>query len=196
MEKIKVRHQGARNIYVHNDLFAAADHFKNAIEAKLKADDRKGIAYEYMACMVMLAFTVEARMNFLGHKLIRNWNERQGFDKKLDEVFKQLGVVPDWENRPYKSIANLKVFRDSIAHGKPLEVEFDETLEGPADEIDRLIDLNSEWTKYCQHEIVFDTFNDLQVVWDALLRNSGLTVFDTITHGSSGLTYVEKIIDT
>jgi hypothetical protein len=76
MEKRLARHKGYKNVYVHNDLAGAAYHFKGVIESKLAANDRKGIAYDYMACLLMLAFTFEAQINFLGLKLISNWKEK------------------------------------------------------------------------------------------------------------------------
>ena len=79
---------------MHNDLSNAAFHFKEQIERKLNTDDRKGIAFEYMACLVMLAFTFEAKINFLGHKLIKPWKERQPFNDKISEVLKHLNHNP------------------------------------------------------------------------------------------------------
>jgi hypothetical protein len=52
METIKVRKQEHKNIYVHNDLSNAAYHFKTVIEARIAANDRKGIAFDYMAWRV------------------------------------------------------------------------------------------------------------------------------------------------
>jgi hypothetical protein len=48
---------------------------KTAIETKVAANDWKGIAFDYMACLLMLAFTFEATINFLGSKLKADkWN--------------------------------------------------------------------------------------------------------------------------
>jgi hypothetical protein len=66
VETIKVRKQEHKHIYVHNDLSNAAYHFKTVIETKLAANDRNGIAFDYMACLLMLAFTFEAKVNLLG----------------------------------------------------------------------------------------------------------------------------------
>ena len=68
MEKRIAKHKGYKNIYIHNDLEGAAYHYKRTIEDKLKANDRKGIAYDYIACMIMFAFLFEARINFIGFK--------------------------------------------------------------------------------------------------------------------------------
>ena len=195
MEKIRARHQGEKNIYVHNDLSNAAHHFKEQIESRVKAGDRKGIAFDYMACLIMLAFTFEAKINFLGHKLVTDWEERQPFHAKLAMVLDHLKVIPDWSARPFSSISTLKDFRDSIAHGQPVEIVFDEEVVLPADEIDRKIDLEGKWVGYCSHENVFNTYDDIESIWQDLITRSGLQIFDTITHGSSGLTYIERLVE-
>jgi hypothetical protein len=195
MEMIRARHQGQKHIYVHNDLSNAAHHFLEQIQEKLKGGNCKGIAFEYMACLVMLAFTFEAKINFLGHKLIKGWNERQSFNSKVTEVLGHLRVTPDWKVRPFSSIETLKNFRDSIAHGKPVETTFDEEVIKPADDIDRRIDLDSEWLAYCSHDNVFNTYDDVDAIWGQLLNASGLKVYDTITRGDSGLTFIERIVE-
>lgn len=195
MNKIRARHRGKRSIYVHNDLSNAARHFILQINDKLKREDLQGIAFEYMACMVMLAFAFEAKINFLGYKLIDSWKERQPFDDKVNNVFDHLRVNPDWEVRPYSSVKKLKEFRDSIAHGKPVEVEFDEEIIGPPEEIERLNDLKSKWKSYCEHENVLNTSEDINLIWSELLSLSGLPEFQVITHGNSSLSFIEKIVD-
>ncbi len=195
MEKIRARHQGRKNIYVHNDLSNAANHFKEQIEEKIGNNDLEGISFEYMACLVTLAFTFEAKINFLGHKLISNWKERQPFKDKISEVIQHLNHSPDWDERPYSSISMLKKFRDSIAHGKPIEIEFDEEVIAPKEEIDRKIDLDGEWVEYCSHENVFNAYEDVKTIWKELLDLANLQIYETITHGSSGLTFIEKFVE-
>ena len=48
---------------------------------------------------MMLAFTFEAKINFLGHRLLGNW-EKQNLDDKMTQVLKHLGVAADWKIRP------------------------------------------------------------------------------------------------
>ncbi|MDO9386686.1 MAG: hypothetical protein Q7T65_08280 [Thiobacillus sp.] len=195
MEKVRARHRGHKNIYVHNDLSNAAHHFMEAISAKLASGDHKGITFDYMACLISLAFTFEARINFLGHKLVKGWKERQPFNDKIEEVLVTLKVIPDFQVRPYSSIEMLKTFRDTLAHGKPVEVQFDEEVVLPADAIDRRIDLDGEWAAYCEHENVFNAHADIDAIWKNLLQLGRLDLYETITHGSSGLTFIEKFVD-
>jgi len=86
MEIIKARIEQKKNIYIHNDLSHAASFFKQVIDDKIKTDERDGLTFYQMACAVMLAFTFEAKINFLGHKCLQNWQERQPFDDKVKQV--------------------------------------------------------------------------------------------------------------
>lgn len=192
MEKIRARHKGKKNIYVHNDLSNSAHHFKEAISAKLKSGEQEGINFDYMACLVTLAFTFEARINFLGHKLIDGWNEWLPFNCKIVNVLSHLNVFPDFNVRPYNSISMLKSFRNLMAHGKPIEIQFDEEVVFSQEELDRRIDLNGEWTRYCNRDNVFNAHDDIDAIWKNLLLAADLQLFDTISHGSSRLTYIEQ----
>lgn len=195
MEKIKVKRQRKKQFYIHNDLANAAYHTKLTIEEKVKTGGA-GITLDCMSCLVMLAFTVEAKINFLGSKLIPDWKERQPFDDKLKAVFECLGVKDDASERPFSSIHELKKFRDSIAHGKPLEVESEEVVTGTAEEIDNLPDLTSEWQEFSKPENVFKISDDVDTFWKLLLKRSGLNIFDTLSGGSTSLTFIEKISET
>ncbi len=116
IEKVRARITQTARLYIHNDLSMAALHFKDNIDAKESGEDgRGGKTYEYIACAVMLAFTFEAKINFLGWKLIQGWKEFQPFHDKVDQVFEKLGLELDWGKRPYSSILAMKRFRDEIA---------------------------------------------------------------------------------
>ena len=195
MEKIRARLKGKKNLYIHNDLSNAAFHFKNAIDKKLENDDRTGIAFYYLACLVMTAFTFEAKINFLGAKLIQGWNEWQRFDEKVTQVFAYLKITPDWNKRPYSSIKSLQDFRNSVAHGKPVEIEYDEEVVVPQDELDRRVDLSAEWHKACAPDNVNAVHSDVEAIWKELLTRSKLSVFDTMTSGEGGITFIEKVVD-
>lgn len=195
MDEITVRHKGEKNIYIHNDLSGAAAHAKGTIEAKLKTDDRKGIAFDYMSCLMMLAFTFEAQINFMGLKLLGDkWNERDPSPDKVKTVFAALKLNLDENNRPYSSISTLRKFRNDIAHGKPVEIKFDVVRSMPREEVDRAIDLNSDWVKLCNSDTVFSIYDDMDAVWKELLTASGLALYETLTHGSSGFK-LESTID-
>jgi hypothetical protein len=194
MDKIRGRIQGKRYVYIHNDLANAAFHFKSVIDARLKKDDRKGITFDCMACLVMCAFSFKAYINFIESKLIEKWNERQSFDAKVAQVLDWLKIKPDWNKRPYSAIKRLKVFRDFVAHGKPEEEEYDKVVEIAADGSDARPDLSGKWVAICATDSVFEIYEDIDLIWKELLEKSGLSVYDTLTHGEGGLTFMEKVV--
>jgi hypothetical protein len=148
-----------------------------------------------MACAIMLAFTFEAKINFLGWKLIQQWKEFQPFEDKAKQVFEALKLEVDWTKRPYLSIDNMKNFRNTVAHGKPQVIERDEVVTMKPEELDRRIDLSGEWEKACTHEAVTQAYEDLDVVWKQMLEKSGLKLFDTMTHGEGGISFIEKVVE-
>jgi hypothetical protein len=196
IEKVRARITQTKRLYIHNDLSTAALHFKDNIDAKENGDDRRGgKTYEYMACAVMLAFTFEAKINFMGWKLIPEWREFQSFHDKADQVFAKLGLELDWGKRPYSSLLAMKRFRDEIAHGKPLVVQRDEIVVMKAEELDRRVDLTGKWQDGCQPHDVNLACDDLDVVWHRMLDASGLEILDTISGGEGGILFIEKIVE-
>ena len=143
----------------------------------------------------MLIFALEANLNFLGLKLIPKWNERQPFKDKHTQILEHLGITPDWSERPYSTIDQLKTFRESIAHGKPYESEFDEPIESAPDELDRRIDLDGEWVKTCTPDFTFNAYDDVEAICKHLFEQSRIPFYETLTRGESGLTFIEKITD-
>jgi hypothetical protein len=107
MAKIKVHLKAHRRI------------FKNRVDTRIAQDDRDGVGLEIIAGLTLLAFEVEARFNFLGAKLIADWDERAPAILKVKKVCKRLVIAPNFSVRPYLSVAKLKDFRDTLAHGKP-----------------------------------------------------------------------------
>jgi hypothetical protein len=196
MEKYRVRRQAKKNIYIHNDLSNAAFHFKKSVHSRVKEGNREGIAFEVMACLSMLAFSFEARINFLGSKLFQEkWKERQAFNNKVGQVINKVKLGLPEQERPFISIEKLKIFRDSIAHGKPCTIEVDEVVEVGYDDLDRVVDLSAGWEDFCSESVMVEIYEDIEEIWQLLLSKSGLELFETITHGSGGITLIEKITD-
>jgi hypothetical protein len=171
----------------------AAFHFKIRIEDRVDKNDREGIIFDCMSCLMMCAFAFDAYLNFLGHKLIEGWDERMKYHKKLRKVFAYLDHSPDTNTKPYSSLERVKTFRDLIAHGKPNESEYDEVIEGAAEELEPRWNLSAAWMEQCTSQIVFEIYDDVDAIWKELLEKSNISFFDTTTHGMGGLTLIEKI---
>jgi hypothetical protein len=87
--RIKARVQKSARVFVHNDLSNAALHFADEVKAK-QGNGKPGILIDGIACAVMVAFTFEANVNFMGFELskagkLQTWKEREAFDKKSQE---------------------------------------------------------------------------------------------------------------
>jgi hypothetical protein len=195
MEKIKVRQQAKKHIYVHNDLSNAAYHFNKKVNERLANNDREGIAFDILAELIFLAFTIEAKINFLGTKLVADWKERRPFLTKLNHILEHLALNVDFGARPYSTIRTLKELRDSLAHGKPLHLELDEETIVEATNADQSIDLSADWDSYCNAEFANQAYEDVNGIWRQLLFASKLSLFETLSGGEHSITFIEKVID-
>jgi antitoxin component HigA of HigAB toxin-antitoxin module len=193
MAKIRVRLKAHRNIYIHNDIGAVVFYFKNQVDKRIANSDRDGVGSEIIAGLTLLAFEVEARFNFVGAKLIPDWNERAPAMAKIEQVCSHLEVARDFSVRPYLSIAKLKDFRDTLAHGKPEDKYFDEEVEASVEDLEKMGILQPEWENYIDQGFFQEAYDDVERIWKELLAKSGLTIFDTLTHGGSQMSFIEHV---
>ncbi|TAY52953.1 hypothetical protein [Rhizobium leguminosarum] len=189
--RIKVKIETKRQIFIHNDLANAAFHFKERIEEKHKADDHHGIGLDIMGCIITLSFTNEARMNFLGYKLIDGWNEWQPIKAKIKQIAKRLETKADFGTRPYATIMEVKEFRDIFAHGKPIVVTSTHEEITTQTELDRYNILQPEWQRFLTYDFVQKAYEDLERIWDELMKLAGLSVFETMTQGGRSIQFID-----
>ncbi|MQB43316.1 hypothetical protein [Rhizobium sp. ICMP 5592] len=190
--KIRVKIDENRQIFIHNDLANAAYHFKERVEQKQRNNNHT-IGLDMMGCIITLSFTNEARMNFLGYKLIEDWNEWQPIKGKVKEVARKLGTTADFGKRPYLTILEVKEFRDIFAHGKPIVVNSTHEAVTTQDEIDGYNILQPEWQRFLTLEFVQRAYGDFEEIWDALLKLAGLSVFETRTQGGRSIQFIEYV---
>lgn len=197
-KKIRARIQKTSKVYVHNDLSQAATYFSSTIQEKQKSRTRDAIMFDGMACALMVAFAFKANLNFMGSYLLKaekftEWNERQSFTKKLNKVFGALGISVELEKRPLSSMQRMKTLRDTLAHGKPVEVEQDNEVVGMHEELDRGTKLAAGWEKDCTPDSVFEAVADLDALWKLMIQKSGIDIFETMTHGEGSITFIEHV---
>jgi hypothetical protein len=193
MTKMKVRLKAHRHIYIHNDIGNAAFYFKERVNERIARGEREGVGLEIIAGLTLLAFEVEARLNFLGAKLIPDWNEWRPTREKIETVCAHLGFAPDFSVRPYSNIAKLKDFRDTLAHGKPEDKFLNEEVVATAEELEAMGILHAEWEAYIDQGFFQSAYDDAEQIWKELLAKSGLTIFDTLTHGGSQTSFIEHV---
>lgn len=197
--KIKARIERTKRVFVHNDISNAAYHFAEVIEEKQK-NGGAGILIDGMACAIMIAFSFEANLNFIGFELHRakklpDWKEREKFYEKVKRVFDHLGIPIEWDKRPLRSVERMKNLRDSIAHGKPVYAKSDTVEVGTPEEIDMAAadSLAAGWQVDCTADVVFEAREDVETLWKLMVEKSGLDLWNTMTSGEGGITYIEDV---
>ena len=197
-KKIRARVHKSRRVFVHNDLSHAAMYFADNIQEKLDRGSRDAIMFDGVACAVMVAFTFEANVNFMGFELnkagkLPTWKERESFMDRLKKVFGALGIRVELDKRPLKSMERMKVLRDTLARGKPAYAEYDQIELGYHEELDRGAELLAGWEPECTSGSVFEARADLEELWKLMVEKSGLDIWDTITTGDGGITFIEHV---
>jgi len=196
MDNRKVKKHGKRRIHIHNDLSNAAFHFKKSVDHRLSEGNIKGLTFDILAGIIMLAFSFEAKINFLGYKLIDPWNERLELRSKIKKIYKNLGINVDWNKewnlRPFKTIDEIIKLRDSFAHGKPEERQVEEIIPILEDDInaDSNDDLKSDCFQNCTNEFFQIADVDICQIWDFLLKQSGISRFETLTRSETSSTVI------
>ena len=193
MAKVQVERKATNRVYIHNDLQNGARYFLEIIQAKQNDPSAEGIFFDCLACMTMLAFAFEACLNFVGDKAVNNWDERLRFKKKINRVFNQLGMKYDASQRPYSSIETLKEFRDTVAHGKPLIEQVEESFETTPDQIHKHPGVRGPWEEWCQPQTVFETYDDVDQIWKLMLEGAGIHYYDTLTSTEGTLTVIDQV---
>lgn len=123
-----------------------------------------------------LAFSVESLINVVGVKKIGGWNERDSFLDKAKNVCTKAGTNFRKCADPYKTIWELKVQRDNMAHGKPFIVETD------ARSRQELFDsLDCEWDSFLVPEYVDHAYTQVKEFEKILFDGAGLSRADVIT---------------
>lgn len=192
MKKLRVQKTAKKNIHIHNDISNTAHHLKARIEEMEATGDRQGIALDITACLVMLAFTFESRLNFIGEQTVEDFKERQWFDKKVEIVLKALGLEPDFSVRPYSSIKELKSFRDTIAHGKPDTIEVDETVDfQPGTNYDDF-DLRGDWEAFLTIDFMRQCSDDIDQIWSEWVAVAEIELHQTLTSGEYSISLIEE----
>lgn len=191
MNKIKALVEVKKRVYIHQDLEQAAYYFKKTVESLSKAKDRDGIGIEMMACLLFLAFEAEAKFNFLGHKLFgAKWNEHQPYLVKLEKVARHLEVPIDYNQRPHKSIKQLRDYRNTLAHGKPIEIdEPAREMEGTIDEFRKKGSLRGEWEDCLTEKFIAHCADDVDKIWKSMLERAGIKILDTMTEGGVTISF-------
>ena len=118
--KLVVRRQ--RPVHSYAELWHASH---CVLEVGLR--EPRGSSWQFLSSAVLTAFSFEAYLNHIGPQTVEDWPAKERFAmwSKFKILRKALGATfPRGRSvRPLKTIAELFAFRDSLAHGKSLELK-------------------------------------------------------------------------
>lgn len=94
----------------------------------------------------------------------------------------------DWDQRPLQTIMELKKFRDTIAHGKPIEVDYKYTTEVKPDIHDAA---QGEWQEAVTSDFIGMCEEDIDAFWQTMLTASQINPTEMLTRAQLG---IKKIV--
>lgn len=136
-------------VYPHNNLLNLAHYQREVINNKESEGIEDALALDCLSCLISLAFSVEALVNFVGQKKIADWQERQHYRNKINQVCEEASLVFNENEEPFETLSQLKRLRDSIAHGQPIEVT---TSVSSREELQRAMEC--PWDQYLTSEYI------------------------------------------
>lgn len=176
--------------YIYNELSNCAHWFYEAMEDKFASGKTTGCALDMMATLVFTAFSNEAKINFVGFKVLEDgWPERANLREKIDLLRKVLPLKLDWSERPLQSVNQLRRFRDTLAHGKPEIVKKTEIVDVEPEIWDAL---KSQWERTVTPEFVRRCRSDEETLWEQLLCAAKIPLHRTLTQGGHQLTVLQN----
>ncbi len=182
-KKFEVRTQA--EIFIHNDLANCAGHFRKVAREKIDTKKRTGVGLDMMAALTFLAFSVEAKVNFVGWRVFGDdWAERKPLKDKINCLNDSLEVGLSWGSRPLQTIDKLKTFRDTLAHGKPDIVDVT-TIENVEPEVWDA--MKGPWEEAIEITFVEKCKKDVRELWKLLLEKADIPLHQTLTHGGHSL---------
>lgn len=163
-------------VYPHNDLFNLAHYQRGIITEKVASSIEDGLGLDCMSCLISIAFSVEALINFIGHKRVDNWQERQDYRSKMQQVCAAAGIDFNTSNEPFQTLWSLKEMRDSIAHGQPLEISV--SVES-REELRR--QMECPWDQRLNPNFVNRAYEQAKQLERTLFANCNISVGETLT---------------
>jgi hypothetical protein len=85
-------------------------------------------------------------------------------------------MTVDWNKRPYTSLVNMKNFRDTIAHGKPVDEQLDYEVTDEEENIRKAFNLKQAWEDMVTHDEIMQAYDDTEIVWKEMIQKSGIDV--------------------
>jgi len=110
----------------------------------------EGRLYNLISCITFCAFTLEAYFNHLGSIRHDNWSKKERKLPKIKKYTKfchDLNVSYDFNTRPYSTLTEIFLFRDSMAHGKTSVDKIKKEIDVDLSEINHFV-AGADWKEY------------------------------------------------
>lgn len=165
----------------YNQLETLAWYHLQAAQAKVDLAEHRGLALDCMSCLIALAFSVEALLNFVGNKKVPDWKERAPFNTKLKLLETKLSLKLDRGAEPYLTMKRLKDARDKMAHGQPLEFTVN-----TEDRNELAHAMQSSWSDSTNEEFLTHAYEQIQDFKRTLLSKARIKPGATYTTAIGG----------
>jgi hypothetical protein len=143
---------------------------------------------------VFAAFTVEAFLNDVGQRKVRDWatiEPKSSPRQKLLLLREALHWSFDAGKRPFQTFRLMLRVRDALAHGKTVTVVQDVIVTKPPPDLEPWPE--PEWKQLCSDNSTRRMVDDAEAIVRELNKQSGSTrdPFASPGHGSSGVQLIE-----
>ena len=167
----KVRVTKKRDVRIHAELWHTANCLLRAGQ-----QNKEGSAHQFRASLIFRAFCIEAFLNWLGLELIPHWNylERLKPGEKLDLLADHIQVNPDYGSRPWQIVNELFRFRNTLAHGKPEDLEH-ESEEDLRDVLEGDVSFaQTDWECFCTESNAIRAKDDVEELANILYQKANV----------------------
>lgn len=136
------------------------------------------------ACLVFIAFSMEAFLNHVGHLFVNSFDSFDSFERlKIKEkiliLSRNIGFNVDFGHRPWQIVKPLFSFRNDIAHGKttpsPIEIrkeiflEQTDSFQKIGDKL-RKVQILTPWEKFCTEKNIERAMDDVRQIFKTISK--------------------------
>jgi len=193
MEKArKVDVNKERSVHTYAELWHASNCVLNA-----GVEQQKGSSWQFLSSAVLTAFAFEAYLNHVGPQTIECWEQLERLPpwSKFELLCETLEVkFPDGLGaRPLQTIVKLLDFRNTIAHGRSLEIKTKTVRRDANEQLDAYLGEKplTDWERLIQtSDFAIRAREDVQKVLEFLHEariddKEGLFTFGFGSHGAT-----------
>jgi hypothetical protein len=135
--------------------------------------EETGRFFKLMSSMLFSSFCIEGYLNFLGNSTIPDWSRKErrlGRDGRLKIILQHLHMRPNMAHRPFKTYAEVFVFRDALVHSHVVELTATGSLKSTERRPPRPL---AKWEKIVTLSAAQRYFDDTNKVILTMHRNAG-----------------------